>query len=61
LAQSLPKQIFNWSVARAFVNDKRLTCPRTGFIHALGVPPDTESAREAILRVNLGIESEEFQ
>jgi hypothetical protein len=39
----------------------KMTCPSTGFIHALRVPPDTESAREAIRWVNWGIDPEEFQ
>lgn len=38
-----------------------MTCPSTGFIHALRVPPDTQSAREAIRWVNWGIAPEEFQ
>jgi len=39
----------------------KMTCPSTGFIHALRVPPDVESAREAICWVNWGISPEEFQ
>lgn len=39
----------------------KMTCPSTGFIHALRVPPDTQSAREAICWVNWGIDPEEFQ
>lgn len=39
----------------------KMTCPSTGFIHALRVPPDTQSAREAIRWVNWGIDPEEFQ
>ena len=38
----------------------KMTCPSTGFIHALRVPPDLESAREAIRWVNWGINPEEF-
>lgn len=38
-----------------------MTCPSTGFIHILRVPPDTQSAREAICWVNWGIDPEEFQ
>jgi hypothetical protein len=38
----------------------KMTCPSTGFIHALRVPPDISSAREAICWVNWGIEPEEF-
>ena len=38
----------------------KMTCPSTGFIHALRVPPDMKSARDAIRWVNLGIDSEEF-
>ncbi|WP_414644292.1 DUF6745 domain-containing protein [Allocoleopsis sp.] len=39
----------------------KMTCPSTGFIHAMRVPPDTSSAREAIAWVNWGIDPEEFQ
>jgi hypothetical protein len=38
----------------------KMTCPSTGFIHALRVPPDLESAQEAIRWVNWGIDPEEF-
>jgi internalin A len=38
----------------------KMTCPSTGFIHALRVPPDLTSAREAIRWVNGGIDPEEF-
>jgi internalin A len=38
----------------------KMTCPSTGFIHALRVPPDITSAREAIRWVNWDIEPEEF-
>ncbi len=38
----------------------KMTCPSTGFIHALRVPPDVESAREAIRWVNWGTDPEEF-
>jgi hypothetical protein len=38
----------------------KMTCPSTGYIHALRVPPDVPSAREAIAWVNWGINSEEF-
>ncbi|AFZ10076.1 hypothetical protein Osc7112_5869 [Oscillatoria nigro-viridis PCC 7112] len=38
----------------------KMTCPSTGFIHALRVPPDINSAREAIKWVNWGIDCEEF-
>ncbi|MBD3563194.1 hypothetical protein H6S82_30800, partial [Planktothrix sp. FACHB-1355] len=38
----------------------KMTCPSTGFIHALRVPPNVESAREAITWVNGGIDPEEF-
>lgn len=38
----------------------KMTCPSTGHIHALRVPPDMQSAREAIRWVNWGIEPEEF-
>jgi len=38
----------------------KMTCPSTGFIHALRVPPEVNSAREAIRWVNWGISPEEF-
>ncbi|MGL5060470.1 MAG: DUF6745 domain-containing protein [Microcoleus sp.] len=38
----------------------KMTCPSTGFIHALRVPPDINSARGAIKWVNWGIDSQEF-
>ncbi|MEH2357820.1 DUF6745 domain-containing protein [Nostoc sp.] len=38
----------------------KMTCPSTGFIHALRVPPNMESAREAISWVNWGVGPEEF-
>jgi hypothetical protein len=38
----------------------KMTCPSTGHIHALRVPPDMTSAKEAIRWVNWDIDSEEF-
>jgi len=38
----------------------KMTCPSTGFIHALRVPPDVRSAKEAIRWVNWDIDPEEF-
>jgi hypothetical protein len=38
----------------------KMTCPSTGFIHALRVPPIIRSAREAIRWVNWGIDPLEF-
>ncbi|MBD2206634.1 hypothetical protein H6G33_19625 [Calothrix sp. FACHB-1219] len=38
----------------------KMTCPSTGFIHALRVPPDMTSAHQAICWVNWGIAPEEF-
>ncbi|MEG3896159.1 leucine-rich repeat domain-containing protein [Microcoleus sp. SVA1_B6] len=38
----------------------KMTCPSMGFIHALRVPPDVESAKEAIRWVNWDIDPEEF-
>ncbi|MFN6471608.1 MAG: DUF6745 domain-containing protein [Nostoc sp. SerVER01] len=37
----------------------KMICPSTGFIHALRVPPNINSAREAIRWVNWGVDSEE--
>lgn len=38
----------------------KMICPSTGFIHAMRVPPDMTSAREAISWINWGIDPEEF-
>ncbi len=38
----------------------KMTCPSTGHIHALRVPPDVRSAKEAIRWVNWHINPEEF-
>jgi internalin A len=38
----------------------KMTCPSTGFIHALRVPPNLSSARKAIGWVNWDIDPEEF-
>ncbi|BAZ50818.1 hypothetical protein NIES4103_34350 [Nostoc sp. NIES-4103] len=38
----------------------KMTCPSTGLIHVLRVPPDMESAQQAIRWVNWGIDPEEF-
>ncbi|MEG3898624.1 leucine-rich repeat domain-containing protein [Microcoleus sp. SVA1_B6] len=38
----------------------KMTCPSTGFIHALRVPPNLTSAREAIRWVNWDIDPEKF-
>ncbi|WP_445315026.1 DUF6745 domain-containing protein [Microcoleus vaginatus] len=38
----------------------KMTCPSTGFIHVLRVPPDVRSAKEAIRWVNWDIDPEEF-
>jgi len=38
----------------------KMTCPSTGFIHAMRVPPNVTSAREAICWVNWGTDPEEF-
>ncbi len=38
----------------------KMSCPSTGFIHALRVPPQMRSAREAIGWVNWGVDPEEF-
>ena len=38
----------------------KMTCPSTGFIHALRVPPEVRSAKEAIRWVNWDIDPEEF-
>ncbi|MBD2676830.1 MULTISPECIES: DUF6745 domain-containing protein [Nostoc] len=38
----------------------KMTCPSTGFIHVLRVPPQITSAREAICWVNWGVDPTEF-
>lgn len=38
----------------------KMTCPSTGYIHALRVPPQMRSAREAIRWVNWGVDPERF-
>ena len=38
----------------------KMTCPSTGRIHLLQVPPEVNSAREAIRWVNWGIDPEDF-
>ncbi|MEO1185755.1 MAG: hypothetical protein AAFX46_14210 [Cyanobacteria bacterium J06636_27] len=38
-----------------------MTCPSTGYIHFLRVPPDIISAREAITWINWEIDPEEFE
>ena len=38
----------------------KMTCPSTGFIHALRVPPDMRAAKDAIRWVNWDIDPEEF-
>ena len=38
----------------------KMTCPSTGYIHAMRVPPNARSAREAIKWVNWGIDPQEF-
>ncbi|MEP0753988.1 hypothetical protein NDA03_17350 [Trichocoleus sp. Lan] len=38
----------------------KMACRSTEFIHALRVPPDVNSAREAIRWVNWGVDPEEF-
>ena len=38
----------------------KMICPSTGNIHTLRVPPDINSAKEAVRWINWGIDSEEF-
>jgi hypothetical protein len=38
----------------------KMTCPSTGYVHVLRVPPSVNSAREAIRWVNWGVDPEEF-
>ena len=39
----------------------KMTCPSTGHVHAVRVPPFVRSASEAIGWINWGINPEEFQ
>ncbi|MEG5032177.1 leucine-rich repeat domain-containing protein [Microcoleus sp. AT3-D2] len=63
------KQIDSWQEYALLQIDKadvepicllKMTCPSTEFIHALRVPPNLTSAREAIRWVNGGIDPNEF-
>ena len=38
----------------------KMTCPSTGYIHTIRVPPNIQSAREAVKWLNWGIDPEEF-
>ncbi|MEH2116185.1 hypothetical protein [Nostoc sp.] len=38
----------------------KMTCPSTGRIHALRVPPNIQSAHQAISWVNWGVDPEDF-
>ncbi|BAY19684.1 hypothetical protein NIES21_55490 [Anabaenopsis circularis NIES-21] len=38
----------------------KMTCPSTGFIHVLRVPPNMVSARDAIRWINWGLEPDDF-
>jgi hypothetical protein len=42
------------------INLLKMVCPSTGHTHATRVPPDVQSAREAIRWVNWGVDPEEF-
>jgi len=39
----------------------KMTCPSTGYIHAMRVPPNVRGAREAIKWVNWGVDPEDFR
>jgi len=51
---------FDWDGNAKPVYLLKMTCPSTGFIHALRVPPNVRSALEAIRWVNWGTDPEEF-
>ena len=38
----------------------KMVCPSTGNIHTLRVPPDVNSAKEAVKWINWGIDPEDF-
>ncbi|MDB9513243.1 hypothetical protein PN499_18785 [Kamptonema animale CS-326] len=42
------------------INMLKMTCPSTGHIHFLRVPPNLKSARKAIKWVNWGVDAEDF-
>ncbi|HLO52023.1 MAG TPA: hypothetical protein VK211_26690 [Kamptonema sp.] len=42
------------------INMLKMTCPSTGHIHTLRVPPNLKSARKAIKWVNWGVDAEDF-
>ncbi len=54
----IDEMIDNWDRQPNYL--LKMTCPSTGFIHAMRVPPNMRSAREAIRWVNWGIDAEEF-
>jgi hypothetical protein len=54
----IDKMIDMWELQPNYL--LKMTCPSTGFIHAMRVPPNMRSAREAIRWVNWGIDPEEF-
>jgi len=37
-----------------------MTCPSTGYIHVIRVPPEVNSCREAVQWINWGIDPEYF-
>lgn len=51
---------FDGNRGREPINLLKMTCPSTGHIHCLRVPPDLRSAREAIKWVNWEIDPEDF-
>jgi hypothetical protein len=51
---------FDWVGNAKPVYLLKMTCPSTGHIHALRVPPNVRSAQEAIRWVNWGTDPEEF-
>ena len=54
----IDEMIDNWDRQPIYL--LKMTCPSTRFIHAMRVPPNMRSAREAIGWVNWGIDPEEF-
>jgi len=54
----IDEMIDNWDRQPNYL--LKMTCPSTGFIQAMRVPPNMRSAREAIRWVNWGIDPEEF-
>jgi len=56
-------EVDEWDSVEAYepMHLLKMTCPSTGHIHFLRVPPNIDSAREGIRWVNWGVDPEEFE